>query len=149
MAADVLFKYRSGARLAQEMAETYAYCFYFDCSDTVLLYISLVCCCKRQKHFRSYNRWYQLRGSFLKVLKGPCHGRLVSFVIDASYASFVAIELEKLPVNDRMTASCQGKCLPSFTSNVTNNRMNFEKRFYIFIYLFVYLFGFYTHYIKT
>ena len=66
-----------------------------------------------------------------------CHGCLVHFVIDASYASFVAIELEKFPVNNRMTASCQGKCLPSFTSNVTNNRMNFEKRFYIFLYFFI------------
>ena len=78
-----------------------------------------------------------MHGSFLKVLKRPCHGRLVSFVIDASYASFVAIELEKLPFNERMTASCQGKCLLSFTSNVTNNRMNFEKRFYIYIFLFI------------
>ena len=85
-----------------------------------------------------------MRGSFLKVLKGLCHGRLVSFVIDASYASFVAIELEKLPVNDRMTASFQAKCPPSFISNVTKKRMNFGKLFYIFIYLL----GFYTHYIK-
>ena len=67
---------------------------------------------------------------------GYCHGCLVHFVIDASYASFVALELEKLPVNDRMTASFQAKCPPSFISNVTKNRMNFGKLFYIFIYLF-------------
>ena len=59
--------------------------------------------------------------------------RLSSFFCYASYAFFVAIELEKLPLNDRMTASFQAKCPPSFISNVTKNRMNFEKRFYIFI----------------
>ena len=50
---------------------------------------------------------------FFFFFMGLCHGCLIHFVNNAKYASMLAIELEKLPVNDKTTASSQTNMSPT------------------------------------
>ena len=67
-----------------------------------------------------------------EVLKGLWHGCLVEFLDNTSYAYLCAMELEKLPVKDKITASCQilyvqYVCIAWFQTYQTT--MNFENLF--------------------
>ena len=67
-----------------------------------------------------------------EVLKGLWHGCLVQFLDNTSYAYLCAMELEKLPVKDKITASCQilyvqYDCIAWFQTYQTT--MNFENLF--------------------
>ena len=67
-----------------------------------------------------------------EVLKGLWHGCLVQFLDNTSYAYLCAMELEKLPVKNKITASCQilyvqYVCIAWFQTYQTT--MNFENLF--------------------
>ena len=59
--------------------------------------------------------WNRQKYESFAALKGMCHGWLLHFVYNASYASLLAMKLEKSQLHAKQI------CLPSILSNNTNN----------------------------
>ena len=75
-------------------------------------------------HSQVYGVWKKRWFAFIdEVSKGLWHGCVVQFLDNTSYAYLFAMELEKLPVKDKITASCQicTVCLFSMIPNVPND----------------------------
>ena len=72
----------------------------------VLLYLNLLLFCHSCCHHRRHCL------SFLLLLKGLCHVCLVHSVNNANCGSFLTMELEKLTVNGKITASSQTNMPP-------------------------------------
>ena len=66
--------------------------------------------------------------SYFIHLKGLCHSCLVRFSNYTNYAALFALELDKLLVNDKITASCQNKYISQalYQRLQTTKIMNFE-----------------------